>query len=223
MDKRLPKKTVRRLVIWGIVVAVLTLLGTAYALRFNDGRLVTLTYLPTYHFQPQDLSILIPGVLLFCYAIYFLVTIWRHVWRLMFLRETSPGGRHYSRTVSPRFGWAGFFGFLGFGGFWTYHHDGTIFPFMFFIFFGFFGFFFEGKLSHTLEDEFFQENRRRAELKAYRIGFTLLFFTAWLIGMGLFSRNVEWCAIFLLASISFIIGLVGFLSNYLLYRYERME
>ena len=67
------------------------------------------------------------------------------------------------------------------------------------------------------------EYRRRAELKAYRIGFSLLFVVIWLMGMGFLSRNVEWCAVFMLASMSLIYGLVLFLTNYLLYRYERME
>ncbi len=223
MDKRLPKKTIRRLIIGAIIVIVLLLLGVAYSLAFNDGRWVYIMDLSTYVFQPQDLAMLIPGALIFCYAIYFLVVIWHHVIRLMFRPEPSEDGRHYSRTVSPRFGWCGLFGFLGFGGFWTYAEFGKIFPFIFFIFFGFFGLFFEGKLSHTLEDELFQENRRRAELKAYRIGFALLFVVIWLMGMGFLSRNVEWCAVFMLASMSLIYGLVLFLSNYLLYRYERME
>ena len=83
--------------------------------------------------------------------------------------------------------------------------------------------FFEGKLSHTLEDELFQENKRRAELKAYKTGFVLLFVVIWLVGGGMFSRNVEWCAIFMLISISLIYALVLFLSNYLLYRYEKEE
>lgn len=152
-----------------------------------------------------------------------LVAIWSHAVKLMFTKEPSEDGRSYSRTISPHFGWFGFFGFLGFGGFWTYAAFDKIFPFIFFVFFGFFGFFFEGKLSHTLEDELFQENRRRAELKAYRIGFALLFVVIWLMGMGFLSRNVEWCAVFMLASMSLIYGLVLFLSNYLLYRYERME
>ncbi len=53
------------------------------------------------------------------------------------------------------------------------------------MYFGFFGFFFEGKLSHTLEDELFQENRRKAQLSAYKIGFKLLFVVIWLMGMGI--------------------------------------
>ena len=211
MDKRLPKKTIRRLILGAIVTIALLLLGVALSLSFNDGRWVYIMDLSTYVFQPQDLAMLIPGALIFCYVIYFLIAIWSHVVRLMFRPEPSEDGRQYSRTISPHFGWLGFFGFLGFGGF------------IFFVFFGFFGFFFEGKLSHTLEDELFQENRRRAELKAYRIGFALLFIVIWLMGMGFLSRNVEWCAVFMLASMSLIYGLVLFLTNYLLYRYERME
>lgn len=223
MDKHLPKKTRRRLVLAAIIVAALSLAGAAYALAFNDGRFIHSMDLSTYTFQPQDLSMLIPGALVLCYVIYFLIVVWSHAVRLMFTKEPSDDGRSYSRTVSPRFGWLGFCGFLGFGGFWTYSAYGKIFPFVFFIFFGFFGLFFEGKLSHTLEDELFQENRRRAELKSYRIGFVLLFVVIWLVGMGFLGRNVEWCAVFMLASMSLIYGLVLFLSNYLLYRYERVE
>ena len=95
--------------------------------------------------------------------------------------------------------------------------------FAFFIFFGFFSFFFEGKLSHILEDELFQENKRKAQLEAYKIGFKLLFVVIWLMAIGMFSRNVEWCAIFMLISVSLIYALVLFLSNYLLYRYEKRE
>ena len=84
-------------------------------------------------------------------------------------------------------------------------------------------FFFEGKLSHILEDELFQENKRKAQLEAYKIGFKLLFVVIWLMAIGMFSRNVEWCAIFMLISVSLIYALVLFLSNYLLYRYEKRK
>ena len=131
--------------------------------------------------------------------------------------------KRYSRTISPYWGFCGMFGFLGFGGFWTYYKFGEIFPFAFFIFFGFFSFFFEGKLSHILEDELFQENKRKAQLEAYKIGFKLLFVVIWLMAIGMFSRNVEWCAIFMLISVSLIYALVLFLSNYLLYRYEKRK
>lgn len=69
----------------------------------------------------------------------------------------------------------GLFGFLGFLGFWTYAAQRVIFPFFFFIFFGFFGFYYEGKLSDTLADEMFEEHRLKAQLKAYKIGMSLIF------------------------------------------------
>ena len=78
-------------------------------------------------------------------------------------------------------------------------------------------------ISHILEDELFQENKRKAQLEAYKIGFKLLFVVIWLMAIGMFSRNVEWCAIFMLISVSLIYALVLFLSNYLLYRYEKRE
>ena len=78
-------------------------------------------------------------------------------------------------------------------------------------------------LSHILEDELFQENKRKAQLEAYKIGFKLLFVVIWLMAIGMFSRNVEWCAIFMLISVSLIYALVLFLSNYLLYRYEKRK
>lgn len=76
---------------------------------------------------------------------------------------------------------------------------------------------------HTLEDELFLENKRKAEINAYKVGFKLLFIVIWLMAIGMFSRNVEWCAIFMLISVSLIYALVIFLSNYLLYRYEKGE
>lgn len=130
MDKRLPKKTIRRLILGAIVTIALLLLGVALSLSFNDGRWVYNMDLSTYSFQLKDLFMLVPGALLFCYAIYFLVAIWSHAVKLMFTKEPSEDGRSYSRTISPHFGWLGFFGFLGFGGFWTYAAFDKIFPFI---------------------------------------------------------------------------------------------
>ena len=173
--------------------------------------------LSDYAFSVKDIPMLIVGLLIALYTIYILVV------GVKTIQAKKSINKMYSRTVSPLWGICGIFGFLGFGGFWTYQEYGQIFPFIFFVFFGFFGLFFEGKLSHTLEDELFQENKRKAQLKAYKIGFILLFVVIWLMGIGMFSRNVEWCAIFMLISISLIYALVLFLSNYLLYRYEQGE
>ena len=97
MDKRLPKKTIRRLILGAVVTIALLLLGVALSLSFNDGRWVYNMDLSTYSFQPKDLFMLVPGALIFCYAIYFLVVIWSHVVKLMFTKESSEDGRSYSQ------------------------------------------------------------------------------------------------------------------------------
>lgn len=211
------KKKIKQIIFMGVGIVALLIVGVVYSLLYNDGRWVKEMDMSNYVFSVKDIPMLAIGALIAIYALYIVVVFVKYV----FLQKYQD--KHYSRTISPYLGLCGIFGFLGFGGFWTYYEFGEIFPFVFFIFFGFFGFFFEGKLSHTLEDELFQENRRKAQLKAYKIGFKLLFIVIWLMGMGMFSRNVEWCAIFMLISVSLIYGLVLFLSNYLLYRYEKGE
>lgn len=211
------KKQIKRVILMGVGCAVLLVIGVIYSLIYNEGRWVTEMNLSDYAFSVKDIPMLIVGLLIALYTIYILVV------GVKTIQAKKSINKMYSRTVSPLWGICGIFGFLGFGGFWTYQEYGQIFPFIFFVFFGFFGLFFEGKLSHTLEDELFQENKRKAQLKAYKIGFILLFVVIWLMGIGMFSRNVEWCAIFMLISISLIYALVLFLSNYLLYRYEQGE
>ena len=199
------KKQIKRIIFMGLGCAALLIAAVIYSLLYNEGRWVKEMDMSTYVFTPV------------AYAVYILVLCIRNAF------SKKYPDKKYSRTISPLWGFCGIFGFLGFGGFWTYDKYGEIFPFVFFLFFGFFGFFFEGKLSHTLEDELFQENKRKAQLKAYKTGFSLLFIVIWLMGLGMFSRNVEWCAIFMLISVSLIYALVLFLSNYFLYRYEKGE
>lgn len=213
MSRREKKK-----LIWmGIGCVTVLIAAVLYSIWWNDGRWVKEMNLSEYVFSIKDLPMLGAGVLIGAYAIYFIVL------SLKAAFQRPADDKRYTRKIPAVFGLFGLFGFLGFSGFWTYAKNGSIFPFIFFAFFGFFGFFFEGKLSHTLQDEMLMENRRKAELKAYKIGFTLLFIVMWLMGMGMFSRNVEWCAIFMLISISLICALILFLSNYLLYRYEKEE
>lgn len=169
----------------------------------------------TYVFQTKDIPMLFAGVITAAYVIYLVVSVFSSV---KFQKRDSS----HTRTISPKLGFLGFFGFLGFLGIWTYTEKEMIAPFMFFIFFGFFGFFFEGKLSDTLKDELYLENRKNAELKAYRTGFVLLFFVIWAMGVGIFS-SVKACAAFMLISISLIYAFVLFYSNYLLYRFEKEE
>ena len=211
------KKKMKQIIFMGLGLVVLLITGIIYSLLYNDGRWVKKMDMSNYAFSIKDMPMLVVGVLIAVYAIYLLIVF------VKFSFQKKYQGKKYSRTISPYLGLLGMFGFLGFGGFWTYYEYGEIVPFVFFIFFGFFGFFFEGKLSHTLKDELFQENKRNAQLEAYKIGFKLLFIVIWFMGIGMFSRNVEWCAIFMLISISLIYALVLFLSNYLLKKKKKGE
>lgn len=208
-------KQKKKVILLGVILVMASILAIIHSLLFNEGRFIWKMDMSKYIFSVKDIPMLMILLLIFIYVIYIIVILVRNI------LSNKSSEEHYSRKLSPRLGICGVFGFAGFAGFWTYQVQGNIFPFMFFIFFGFFGFFFEGKLSHTLKDELYLENRRRASLKAYQIGFSLLFLVIWLVGMGVFSSNVEWCAIFMLISISLIYALVLFLSNYLLYRYEK--
>ena len=95
---------------------------------------------------------------------------------------------------------------------------GQIFPFAFFTFFGFFGFFYEGKLSHTMRDERYCEEQKEAQLRACRIGFTLLFLLMVIAGQG---RAAARTGAVLLAGLGLILGTTLFLSEYFLYRLDR--
>ena len=124
-----------------------------------------------YVFRAQDLPMIISGTLLALYIVYLAV---------LFFQSTSANKRRGStsrstRTVNPKLGFLGLFGFAGFLGFWTYRVDQTIFPFVFFVFFGFFGFFYEGKMSNTLIDERYKENKMRAQSTANKTALSIIF------------------------------------------------
>lgn len=125
-----------------------------------------------------------------------------------------------TRKVSPKLGYLGILGFMGFIGIWSYQFNKDVFPFIFFAFFGFFGFLFEGKMSNTLMDERYMDNKKNAQLKAYQIGFSItamsLFASSW--GWLFSSNDVK--LLFLTVTLSLSYGLVIFLSEYLLYRYD---
>ena len=209
------KAKVKRLVILGLGCAFFMAAAAIYSLLYNGGRLVYPMDMDTYVFQTKDIPMLVAGAITAVYVIYLVVSVFSCT--NFKKRDTS-----HTRTISPKLGFLGFFGFLRFLGIWTYTEKEMIAPFMFFIFFGFFGFFFEGKLSDTLKDELYLENRKNAELKAYRTGFVLLFLVIWAMGVGIFS-SVKACAAFMLISISLIYAFVLFYSNYLLYRFEKEE
>ena len=125
-----------------------------------------------------------------------------------------------TRKVNPKFGYLGILGFMGCLGIWSYQINKDVFPFIFFAFFGFFGFFFEGKMSNTLMDERYIENKKNAQLQAYRIGFSITAMALIASSWGwLFSSN-DIKLLFLTITLALTYGLVIFLSEYLLYRYD---
>lgn len=212
------RKKIKRLVLLGLGCLALLAAAIVYSIFCNESRWVVQMDMASYVFRGKDLPMLAAGLLTMAYVVYLVASAFRAALRV---KREEREERAYTRRISPWLGLFGFCGLFGLTGFWTYREQGVIFPFLFFAFFGFFGFFYEGKLSHLLKDERYQENERRAERTAYRIGFGLLFLVMWLVGMGMLSQNLEWCAIFLFCAISLIYGLVLFLSRFLLYRYEK--
>ena len=208
------KSKIIKILVLGIWCVLFSLSAVWYSTNFNNSRLVEKMDYSTYVFNPKDIPMIAAMLLL---AIYFLnlSLLW-----IKFMIKKIRSKTMYTRTLNPKCGLLGFSGFLGFFGFESYSTSQVISPFIFFIFFGFFGFYFEGKLSNTLIDERFQENRDKAQLKAFKIGFGLLFIIVFLVGRGLFADNLAFCSAFLVASISIIYAITIFLSEYFLYLYD---
>ena len=200
----------------GIVCTLLLVSSSIYAVLYNHSRLVEPMDFSTYAFHVKDTPMIVSGILFIAWIIYLVISIIKYGMH-------NPVDPTHTKKLSPYLGFLGFFGFLGFAGFWTYSDTGVIYPFLFFTFFGFFGFYYDGKLSNTLRDELFEQNVKTASIKAYKTGFALLFIVIWGIGMGMLSNNLEWCAIFMLISISLIYALVLFLDKYYLYRLEKED
>ena len=215
------RKQIKTIIITGIVWVLCLIAGIIYSLLYNEGRWVKEMSLNDYAFSAKDIPMLAVGVLIALWVLYVVVVTFKTVFKALFSQDSSTPS--YTRKIPPFLGVFGICGFLGFLGFWTYSEYGITSPFLFFALFGLFGLFFEGKLSHTLEDELFQQNKTRADLKSYKTGFVLLVIVVPLSRWRIFSLHAEWCAIFLLISVSLIVALVLFQKNYLLYRYEKEE
>ena len=200
-------------VLGGILCAGMTALAVWDALAHHGGRLVY--PMDSYAFQGSDIPMLMALVLDVLYVLCLVFLLIRQ--GVAQKRQVSETGR--TRRLSPKFGFLGFWGLLGFAGFWGYGALGDLSGFAFFAFFGFFGFFFEGKMSNTLMDERFKENAVKAELRAYRAGFVIIFLL--LILMGQAGRfRAELVAPVLIIGIALAVALTMFLSEYLLYRYD---
>ena len=175
--------------------------------------------LSTYEFVPQDLPMIISTLLFVLYVLYLAALILGAAIASKRRQETA----NTTRRLNPKLGLLGFAGFLGFLGFWTYGAFRDITPFIFFAFFGFFGFFYEGKLSNTLMDEWYVENKLRAELTAHRVMRAIVFLTLILFGRGALLGSLEYTLIAVLIVLSLTVALDLFLSEYLLYRYDHSD
>lgn len=207
-------------VVWaaaGMACVIFLVLACVQSILYNEGRLVYPMELSSYVFRPADLPMILAlaAIIIYVLALAFLLI------RTILRRNQRVAETNTTRTLDPRLGWLGLLGLLGFLGFWSYGYNGSIFPFCFFLFFGFFGFFFEGKRSNTLMDERFRENRTRAQLAAYRVGYVVIFLLVLLLGHGLFLGNMEYTLIIVTCVLALTVAAVQILSQYLLYRYDR--
>ena len=161
---------------------------------------------------------LISIALVILYALYLAALLFRAI----IANNQRQAAAKTTRKLNPKLGLLGFLGLFGFVGFWTYSAYHVVSPFVFFGFFGFFGFFYEGKMSNTLMDERYEENRIHAELAAHRVSLSIIFLSLLLLNLnaGALLGSLEFTLIALTILISLAVALDLFLSEYLLYRYD---
>lgn len=203
-------------VILGVIVVLLLALSSWYSIVFNDWRLVEPMDFSAYQFLAKDLPMLASLFLFILYVLYLFALL---IGAIAANRRRGKTAKT-TRELNPKLGLLGFAGFLGFLGFWSYSRFHEVYPFLFFVFFGFFGFFYEGRMSNTLMDERFEENRVRAELTAHRVARVIIFLTLLLVGRGALMGSLEYTLIALVILISLAFALELFLGEYLLYRYD---
>lgn len=200
-------------VLGGALCAAVTGVAVWYDLTYNGGRLVY--PMDSYAFRTTDMPMLLALALDALYVLFLFALLLGGI--LAQRRQIAETNR--TRKLSPKLGLLGILGFFGFAGFWSYGVLGDLTPFAFFTFFGFFGFFFEGRMSNTLMDERFKENAVKAELKAYRVGFVMIFLLL-IVSTHAARSRASLLAPILVAGIALAVALSMFLSEYLLYRYD---
>ena len=213
------KKKDVALIIAGVVCIVLLLVSSWYSITFNDSRLVVPMNFSEYTFCMKDLP-MICSVSLFCLYIFYLCVL---LIKGIIKNNKNQFSNQYTRKINPKLGYLGFLGLIGFLGFWSYGIDKTIFPFIFFMFFGFFGFFYEGKMSGTLMDEMYKENKLKASAKANKISLGIIFLSLIILGQGRIMVNLDFTLIAFVIVVALAIALEIFLNQYLLYRYDHSE
>ena len=213
------KNKIKAIVIPGIICVLLLTISVWYSVQYNESRLVVPMDLSTYEFSLKDLPMICSVVLAIAYGLYLLIS----TGRTGIQQKRTIFKTNRTRKLNPRMGFLGLLGFLGFMGFWTYSNDKKIFPFMFFIYFGFFGFFYEGKMSSTLMDERFKENKRKAQLMALKVASAIIVCAVVFLSVSEYFMSMEYRLIVVHIMIALSIALALFLSEYLLYRYDHDE
>lgn len=203
----------------GIFCVLLMLFSSWYAVKFNNSRLVVPMDFSSYAFQVKDLPMIISISIVCAYVFTLLVMLLAGIRK----NQQQAERANTTRKLNPKLGFLGFLGLLGFLGFWTYSIDGSVFPFGFFMFFGFFGFYYEGKMSGTFMDERFRENAALAQLKAYKITFSIILIAVVVLCQGRLLGNLEYTLMAIIIVLSLALALGIFLSEYLLYRYDYEE
>ena len=200
--------TLKNIVLPGIFCAACLGASVWYSVVFNHSRLIAPTDFSTYGFRVQDLPLMLACILCAAYLIWLFVRAFQHAQQ----QKSSAT----TRTIGPRFGF-GAAGLLGLTGLLGLPADRGSFPFAFFFVLWLFRFLFEGKMSHTLMDERYTENRAKAQLTAAKTALSIIFVAVILLAQG---RGGDAVLIALLIVLSLTLALYLFLSEYLLYRYD---
>lgn len=195
--------TLKNIVLPGIFCAACLGASVWYSVVFNHSRLIAPTDFSTYVFRVQDLPLMLACILCAAYLIWLFVRGFQHAQQ----QKSSAT----TRTIDPRFG---FWGCWASG---STRRPGKFFPLRSFCSLAFSGSFFEGKMSHTLMDERYTENRAKAQLTAAKTALSIIFVAVILLAQG---RGGDAVLIALLIVLSLTLALYLFLSEYLLYRYD---
>lgn len=190
------KKRTKLTICLGVICALLVAISSWYTIAFNNSRFIVPMDLSEYVFRVQDLPMIISGVLLTLYIVNIVV---------LFLESIKTNRRREltlqsTRTINPKLGFLGLLGFAGF-----------------------FGFFYEGKMSNTLIDERYKENKMKAQSVANKTSLSIIFLAILILGQGKLMDNLEYTLIALVIVIALSIALEIFLSEYLLYHYDNDE
>ena len=213
------KNKIKMLIAGGIFCILMMFFASWHAITFNGSRLVVPMDFESYTFQIKDLPMIISIFLTCSYVVSLFVVLFINIGK----RQKEVVQTNTTRKINPKWGFLGLMGFLGFLGFWTYPINGDVFPFVFFMCFGFFGFFYEGKMAGTFMDERFQENVVQAQVKSYKITFSIMFITLIILCQGRFFGSLEYTFIATIIVLSLTLALGIFLPEYLLYRYDHDE